>query len=69
MRGMKIIIIALVFMAVIRLSGFISRGNADVQTAAIMISALVIIWYAAKVICFACRERDTFGSGHDSGKT
>ena len=40
---MKAIIVALVFMAVIRLSGIISRGNADVQTAALILSGLVII--------------------------
>jgi hypothetical protein len=59
---MKAIIIAMVFMAVIRLSGIISRGDADVQTAAVILSGLVIIWYATKVICLACKERDKSGS-------
>jgi len=59
--GMKVIIIALVFASVIRLSGVISRGDADMQTAAIILSGLVIVWYATKVICLACREHDTTG--------
>jgi hypothetical protein len=65
---MKVIIVALVFMAVIRLSGIISRGNADVQTAALILSGLVIVWYATKVICLACKEGDKSGSKHHSSE-
>jgi len=69
MPGMKIIIIALTFLAVTRLSGVIARENADLQSAAIILSGPVIARYAAKVICLACRERDTAGSRHDSRET
>lgn len=54
----KMIIIAIVFMAVIRLSGVISNGDAHMQTAAVLLSGLVVIWYGMKVICYACKHRD-----------
>ena len=58
MHHMKALIIAMVFMGVISLSGTISKGNADMQTAAVILSGLVFIWYTAKVICYACKNRD-----------
>ena len=58
MHNVKIIIIAMVFMAVISLSGTISKGNADAQTAVVILSGLALIWYVTKVIYCACKNRD-----------
>jgi uncharacterized protein (DUF486 family) len=58
MLNMKMIIIAIVFMAVIWFSGIVSNGNTDLQTAAVMLSGLAIIWYVTKVICCACKHRE-----------
>ena len=55
---MKTIIIAMVFMAVIYLSRAISNGDADAQLTALILSGLVFIWYTAKVICYAHKNRD-----------
>lgn len=58
MRDMKALIVAMVFMAVISLSGTVSKENVDAQTAAVILSGLVMIWYAVKVICYACKSSD-----------
>ena len=55
---MKAIVIALVFIAVFKLSGIISNGNATVQTAAVILCGLVIVWYGMKAICCACNQKD-----------
>ena len=58
MLNMKILIIAMVFMAVIWFAVIASNVDADTQTAAVVLSGLVIIWYVTKVIYFACKIRD-----------
>ena len=55
---MRAIVIALVFIAVFKLSGIISNGNATVQTAAVILCGLVIVWYGMKAICCACNQKD-----------
>ena len=57
-RVMKAIIIAMVFMAVIYLSRTVSNGDADMQTTALILSGLVLIWYTAKIIYCAHKNRD-----------
>ena len=58
MHNMKSLIIAMVFMMVIYLAGIISGGNAAVQMAAVLLSGLVLVWYALRVICCACKRVD-----------
>jgi len=60
---MRAIVIALVFIAVFKLSGFISNGNATVQTAAVILCGLVIVWYGMKAICCACNQKGKSGCG------
>ena len=55
---MKAIIVALVFIAIFKLSGIVSNGNATVQTAAVILCGLVIVWYGMKAICCACNQKD-----------
>jgi len=55
---MRAIVIALVFVAVFKLSGFISNGNATVQTAAVILCGLVVVWYGMRAICCACNQKD-----------
>ncbi len=59
MRDMKALVVALVFLAVISLAGTFSREEVDTQTAAMILSGLVMIWYAVKVICYACKEKSS----------
>ena len=57
MHNMKILIVAIIFMAVIWFTGIISKGDADVQMATIALSGLVLIWYVTKVIYCVCKHR------------
>jgi hypothetical protein len=52
----KMILIALAFIAVFYLSGAITNGNAAMQFAAVIIFGLVVIWYAMRAICCACSQ-------------
>ena len=58
---MKALILTMAFMAVLYFTGVIPNENVTVQIAAIIICALVLIWYALRAICCAC------GQGNKSG--
>ena len=65
---MKAIIVALVFVAVFKLSGIISNGNATVQTAAIILCGLVVVWYGMRAVCCACSQKDGTPCGKQTDK-
>ena len=65
---MKAIIVALVFVAVFKLAGIISNDNATVQTAAIILCGLVIVWYGMRAVCCACSQKDETRCGKQSDK-
>ena len=58
MHSMKILFIVMVIMAVITSSGITFKGDAHVQTVAVIFGGLLIVSYAAKFICSACKNRD-----------
>jgi len=58
MHNKKTLVIAMVFMTMVYLAEIISNGNATAQTAAVMLSELVIAWNAMKVICCSHRQGD-----------
>ena len=62
-HNMKMIIIALAFIAVFYLSGVISNGNSAAQLGAVISGGLVIVWYALRAVCCACSQGDKSGCG------
>jgi|LGVF01.1.fsa_nt_gb hypothetical protein len=58
MHYMKILFIVMVSMALVAFSGVTFKGDAHVQTVAIILSGLFITWYGMKFICFACKNSD-----------
>ena len=55
---MKVVILAMAFVAVIYLAGMVSTGNAAVQLATVILCGLVLLWYALRTICCACSQTD-----------
>jgi len=56
MHSMRSLVIVMVIMAMITFADRIPIGDVYVQMAAAILSGLLITWYAAKFICFACKR-------------